>query len=379
MMDDHFLPGSQQRRRSNEDDREMISISVQAQDFVDDDEILFHKVAEHDEKTDEQVAERDLSEPERGDGTCSSDDSPEAMIRQDNKFISLFRGFLVAFLLAATVATVTLVYRYLSGKEKEKFLAEYHLISDSLASSMFLDMRLMFWMAHTISKSITLANLMHDSPVTNFTIPSDLWDGITLESRWIAEHLVVSWIPFLYSDEERVAFEAHARDTSLLEIHGSPENPSCHVCGGHPNMRVGSGSSIIDLGNSKFTCEDVYTAGEQGLIPAEFCPFVQRRVKTNCDCMDSPDRWSYDNGTSIRERTVQDGLFRFLDEDDVVAVDEEFGKAPYGRWLLVIFDGPSFTTLNFAPTVPHFETHSQLRCMDLVLPLSIAVQHCTMS
>jgi hypothetical protein len=299
-----------------------------------DEEIDFCAVDDYERDGESLVENKDTaSESEHGNGAIDApaDDSPEAIIRHENKVIALFRGFFIAFLIAATVVTVSLVYVYISQKEKETFLAEYHSLTDTLTSSLFLDLRLMFWMAHTMSKSITLATLMDNKPVTNFTIPSDIWDGITLESRWVAEHIVVSWIPFLYTDDERTAFEAHVRGNEAIEE--EYENPVCHVCGGNPGMVIEDEAITIELGNSIFSCGDVFAAGAQGLIPAEFCFAVGERVAAICGCSEPPGSPS-GGSNEIQPRDLQDGIFRFSEsEEEVVLVDQEFGQAPYGMYI----------------------------------------------
>jgi hypothetical protein len=126
-------------------------------------------------------------------GTNARDDSPEAIVRQETQYITLFRVLVIAFLLSAAALTVTFVYLYMTKLQKDRFQDEYTALSRTVISSLYLDLRLNFWIAHTLTKAVTLAITVKGEPVTNFTLPTDLWNGLTEEARFVTDQFTVSW------------------------------------------------------------------------------------------------------------------------------------------------------------------------------------------
>jgi class 3 adenylate cyclase len=200
-----------------------------------------------------------------------------------------------------------------------------------MISSLFLDIRLNFWIAHSLSQSVSLAMEMSNQPVTNFSIPPDLWDGVTREARWVAEHVTASWIPFLNTDADREEFEAFVRASSTEIEVSDQKNPVCHVCAGNPNMIVIDESVVVDPGGIKFTCGEVYHAGRIGGIPADVCPALQNFLKAGCPCKEVPTANQTDlSFNETGDWDIQRGLFRFARDDvNATPVHQEYGQAPY--------------------------------------------------
>jgi hypothetical protein len=211
-------------------------------------------------------APSDQTSPRRHNSQAA--DSPEAIIKRDNKAVGLLRHAFALLLVVSAIATVVFVYRHMSRNEKAQFTSEYESLASTLVSSLFLDLRLNFWIAHTLSKSVTLAMLSKGESATNFTLPPRLWESVTQEARFVSEVLVVSWIPFLYSDEERLAFEENVRSSVDGSTSGNGTSyPACHVCEGNPDMVIENEMADVEVHGLSFKCGMVYWGGRNGGIP----------------------------------------------------------------------------------------------------------------
>jgi Adenylate and Guanylate cyclase catalytic domain len=260
-----------------------------------------------------------------GESSKQEEDSPEAIVKRETMVITLFRCLLIAVLVLAAVATVTSVYLYTSNSEKNKFKSEYEILAATLLSRLFLDMRGNYWIAHTISRSVSLSMAMADKPPTNFTMPRPVWEGVTEEARWISNGVSVSWIPFLFNDEERATFEAHVLETNGNGDAGAGTYGVCHICDGNPDLIVEDESTAVKHGGMSFTCGDAYYAARNGGFPDPYCPLVAAAVEPVCPCVERAVQ--DEEGASNRTRTFGEGLYRFSPDGD--AVDQEYGQAPY--------------------------------------------------
>jgi Adenylate and Guanylate cyclase catalytic domain len=266
---------------------------------------------------------------------AASADAPDEIIRRDNQTVMLLRVVFTMLLVFAAGATSMAVHRHISNAEKLEFASEYESLSSTLLSSLFLDMRNNFWIAHTISKSVTLAMKMTELPPTNFTIPFDLWASVTQEARIVSEALVVSWIPFLYTDEERVTFEEYAR-SSAGDSSNSISYPTCHACGGDPGMVVEDETVDVEIHGLQLKCGAVYWAGLSGEIPPIGCPLVQEAVSRGCSCIPSQGR-PQENTTvdTAVEHTMKDGICTFQEEvHNGTLVNQEYGTTPYAPMFI---------------------------------------------
>jgi Adenylate and Guanylate cyclase catalytic domain len=264
-------------------------------------------------------------------------DSPEEIIRTDNHTVRLLRTILPILLVIAAVSTVTSVYRYMSRKENDQFLSEYESLSSMLLSSLLSDMRQNFWIAHTLSKSATLAMLMKNNPVTNFTIPPRLWDSVTKEARVVSESLVVSWIPFLYTDYERATFEQYIRSSPEHDNYEADISfPTCHVCDGDPNMMIEDESVDVEIHGLVFKCGAVFKSGFDGGIPSAGCPVVQKAVSETCTCSEQKSIGTTTQTGNGNKRTMSDGLSKFIGEsNNYTLADQEYGEAPYAPMFTI--------------------------------------------
>jgi Adenylate and Guanylate cyclase catalytic domain len=265
--------------------------------------------------------------PPEHESSKQAQDSPEEIVRRETQFITLLRSFLIlAYVLAAAVA-VTFVYLFTSKNEQEKFRSGYDALSATLLSSLFMDMRLNFMIAHTVSRSVSLSLAMSEKPVTNFTMPRPLWEGVTEEARWIADDVSVSWIPFLFTDEERITFEAH-----VLEKNGNASSETgsylpCYGCRGDPDLVVEDESLLANFGGMEFTCGEAYYGARTGRFPQTHCPYIIEAIENLCTCVPRPDQPAELASGDAPGRTFDRGIYRFSDDGNTV--DQEFGQAPY--------------------------------------------------
>jgi Adenylate and Guanylate cyclase catalytic domain len=275
----------------------------------------------------EQHQHNEANDPNQSHNEQS--DAPEAIIRRENQVIRLLRILTALFLLLAAAATVTFIYLYLSRNQMDRFQSEYTALSSTLASSLFLDMRLNFWIARTLSKTVSLAMVMSNQPVTNFTIPASLWDGVTEEARWVGDHIVVSWIPFLYTDEERLAFEDHARSSSGYERPVNSTKSPCYICG-DPTSVVQDPSTPVELTGLTFTCGDVYESGIDGAIPPDLCQTAKEVLEPICPCVNASQNENQTHNGVLNNGAhwnPNDGLYTY--GDGVYPIHQDFGQAPY--------------------------------------------------
>jgi hypothetical protein len=231
----------------------------------------------------------------------------------------------------------------MTQNEKDTFLSEYDGVASSLVSSLFLDLRLNFWMARLLASTITLTMEATGQPATNLTISAPRWDAITQEARIVGSASIVSWIPFLYNDAERQAFEDRVRQTELHEE--ALVHPPCYLCDGDPNQVFQNTDDEVEvLGFGTFTCEQMYYGAKSGAIPPETCPVLRTYTDPICNCIQTLDaessidvsETSTVNQTSssqidnIVPWSVDQGLFRLVkNEGGVVAISQELESAPY--------------------------------------------------
>jgi Adenylate and Guanylate cyclase catalytic domain len=272
------------------------------------------------------VFSSESEEPRHHSPLIEQDDSPEVIVRRENQVIRLLRIVTGMFLLLAAAATVTFIYLYLSQNQMDRFRSEYNALASTLVSSLHLDLRLNFWTAHTISKAVSLAIAMGNQPVTNFTIPDNLWDGVTQVARWSGEGVVASWIPFLYTDQQRIDFEAHVR---TIDAGRKGEDP-CYICGG-PGLVVQDESASAEIASVSFTCGEAYRGGLNGAIPRDVCDSAQVALAEMCPCKPMSTYTAEVENGQTPTWSLSDGLYTFLGEDqqNITRVSREFGQAPY--------------------------------------------------
>ena len=63
--------------------------------------------------------------PEGADSSSDGQDSPEALVRKDNKAVSVARFVIIAVLVLSAVATSCFVYMFTRDSEREAFKSEF--------------------------------------------------------------------------------------------------------------------------------------------------------------------------------------------------------------------------------------------------------------
>jgi hypothetical protein len=134
----------------------------------------------------------------------------------------------------AASATITFVYIYTHNSESDTFASEYDAVASTLAKSLLLDIQLNFWLARTLASTVTLALETTGRSETNMTISAPRWVAITQQAFFVAEVGMASWIPFLYSDDDRRSFEEYVHEVDAGE--DRVVNPPCYLCGDNQNF-----------------------------------------------------------------------------------------------------------------------------------------------
>jgi hypothetical protein len=289
------------------------------------------------------------STPDLGTTTPKSnkdvEDSPEAIVRVENKAITWVRVLVLLVLLLAASATVTFVYIFTHNSETDTFASEYDAVASTLAKSLLLDMRLSFWLARTLASTVTLALETTGQPSTNMTISTARWNAITQQALFVTDVAAASWIPFLYDDDDRRTFEAYVRESTEDRV----VNPPCYLCGSNQDLVFDNRDDKVDVpGIGVYTCGVLYDGARDGGVPENSCQLVKDIVEGICHCVeqsssDSRPESIYQGPSNETVRwTADKGLFRLSGEDESpVAVSQEYGTAPYAPMFVINGGNPA--------------------------------------
>jgi hypothetical protein len=184
-------------------------------------------------------------------------------------------------------------------------------------------------MARTLASTVTLALETTGQPVTNMTIFTQRWKAITQQAFFVTDVATVSWIPFVYTDNERKIFEAYVRDTIPKE--DTFVNPPCHLCG-DPDIVFENRDDQVDVtGVGVYKCGELYDGGAVGGIPENACSLIVEMTEHVCHCVErSLNQTLSASSSEFVPWNIDKGLFQFVDLDkSPVAVSREYGRAPY--------------------------------------------------
>lgn len=247
-------------------------------------------------------------------------DSPEQIIKRENRVIFLIRIVVVLVLISAAVSTAAIVYTVTSQAEQSSFETEFDAVASKIVDSLVADTALKFWMARTLANSISLALELTGLPISQLSIPQSKWERATQEIKFVARSHLVSWSPFLFSDEDRQSFEEYTRTKEFLV---GAEKP-CFVCNGDPNQIFNNPETFFDIpGFGTYTCETIETAGRRGIIPTENCELNMVITAPYCVCQEIPE------GVQVTTNILDmpESVFRI--EDGVGPVAEDSGQDLY--------------------------------------------------
>jgi hypothetical protein len=258
-----------------------------------------------------------------------NDDSPEAIVRVENRVITWVRCLVLVVLVLAASATVTFVYVYTHNSEIDTFISEYEAVASTMTKSLLLDLQLSFWLARTLASTVTLAMEATGQPATNMTISPHRWEAITQHALYGTYVEIASWIPFLYTDNDRQSFEEYAREN--VSRHDGSENPPCYLCGGDPNLAFENVDDLVDVpGIGFYSCGQLDEGARKNRdVPENACPVLMDIVQPVCRCSTQSTISSVDM-SEVVPWTIDQGLFRLLESDDAsVPVSREHGTSPY--------------------------------------------------
>jgi Adenylate and Guanylate cyclase catalytic domain len=252
-------------------------------------------------------------------------DSPDVLVRSEDLAIRVLRILLIWVILMVAGATVSFVYIFTSRIENNAFAAEYEAVASTIVSAAMEDMRSKLSVARSLAATVTLAIENTGQPVSNLTISRNGWDSLTIESRY-RSNSGATWLPFLFTDEERRAYEAHSNQSS------SEDHPPCYFCGEDEPFE--NKDDQVELpGVGKFACWEIMFGGKNGLVAKDLCPLLQAKVAETCRCMETlAVAGSQSEGATdeVPDRKPDQGIYELLDDDGTTrASDQQFDSGPY--------------------------------------------------
>jgi Adenylate and Guanylate cyclase catalytic domain len=259
-------------------------------------------------------------------------DSPEVLVRREDLAIRVLRILLLLGILLVAGATVSFGYIFTSKSEHIAFATEYEAVAPTIVSAAMMDMRSKLSVARSLAATVTLAIENTGQPVSNLTISSDSWSSLTIESRF-RSNSGATWLPFLYTDEERRDYEAYTR-RSITASNSEASNPPCYFCNGNMNQAFENANDEVELpGVGTYACWELMYAGTHGIIAKDLCPLLQSKVSETCVCIEAPggaESPSEAEARAIPERKPDQGIFGLFDDDGMTQTqDQQFDSGPY--------------------------------------------------
>jgi class 3 adenylate cyclase len=298
-----------------------------------------------------QRDERDLeSAPSHVPVTTNRRDSPEALTRNDTRWINclriLFFGTLAVVAVSISLATYEVLYR----TEYKTFQSEFEKTAARIQQLFLQDLSLKLWIAHLalyslheISSGLVNVNLQ-------FLEDLDLAQAITYWER-------VGWSPLLRTEAERETWEAYAKQT--IKESRNASNGVCYVCG--KGMQVGSPNSVVNVpGEGDISCNIVEWGGLSGYIPSVDCDLISA-IMAPCQCQKA----TANSAAKVQNTTmphVADFIFGIKNGKEV---SEERG--PYSPIWQGVPRAPNHALLYDQMSDP-FRRHALMAMLDSKLP-----------
>lgn len=257
-------------------------------------------------------------------------DTPEKLVRRENRAIRISRIGAILILVVATVTTSLLIHGFMSKSEEEAFNSNFKMVSGKIVESMKADATLKFWMARSLANTVTLALDKGASTATNLTLPPTIWERITQEARFTGNGNLVAWSPLLLTESARQDFEAF----SATQEFTIGANPVCFVCGAELRGYSNPGDMVELTGFGSYPCSQIENSGRLGIIPEENCEAISLASSASCRCADLPN----DSVVVDNKMVVPAEIFQ-VDENsgNVVTVPSESG--PYSPlWQTTVLE-----------------------------------------
>jgi hypothetical protein len=164
--------------------------------------------------------------------STGNQDSPQALVRQENRVVKILRNVIFVALSFAAVGTVSLVYIFARSSERETFSNEYEAISRFVIDALVDDLGRFVWAGQTVSSAVTMAMTAYNVTPRNLAIPRVQWNELTAGLRAATGSKFLSWSPFIRNDIERGEFESFVSELEEKGyFKGGGEHPVCFVCG----------------------------------------------------------------------------------------------------------------------------------------------------
>eukprot|EP00934_Nitzschia_sp_Nitz4_P002739 Nitzschia sp. Nitz4//scaffold111_size72815//56756//60609//NITZ4_005798-RA/size72815-snap-gene-0.111-mRNA-1//-1//CDS//3329533204//2729//frame0 len=255
------------------------------------------------------------------DGSRSNDQhSPESLVRQENKQVRVIRAMVVLVLLIASILTSYFVYHVTRDSQEASFEDAFIIIASKLTTVMVSDLSLKFWMANSLSETVSTMLELSDERVSSFMMDQGQWEKLTKGARVRANANMVSWNPLLNTDKERQEFEDLAGGQQLL----IGTEPECLLCG-MEDRGFSNPEDFVDLtGFGIYTCGALENGGRRGVFPLLVCALAVQTVQEVCHCVDLPA------GSNVVENNIESPQELFMVNEtsqEVVAVP--YSQPPY--------------------------------------------------
>jgi hypothetical protein len=254
--------------------------------------------------------------------SCARRDSPEDLVRRENRAIRYVKLFAILVLLTAALGTAGLIFQYTKGSEQASFQNDFVLISEAITRSLLQDAEAYVNSAQSIATAITILIEAYNTTQLDFSVPLSRYKSLTAEI--VKSAYYVGWSPLIRSDEERLQFEAMI-DTRVKEgFFDETKHPPCYLCGGE-NMAPSKPEAVVLFpGVGQYQCDDLDLAGRYGLIENGACPYVASLMLETCSCEQSSTK------VDVREqRSPSAGIFRYGVDGNFTIQDEPWEGGPY--------------------------------------------------
>jgi class 3 adenylate cyclase len=253
--------------------------------------------------------------------------SPEALIRRENRAITVLKIVCIVVLLAGAGAAAGFIFIFTSGSQKKMFKSDFSLISQSMVDSLLDDLGFYFRSAQSISDSLSIVMKASNASHIDFSISLPDYRLMTAEAAKVGHF--VTWSPLLRNDAERTRFESMVAAKQESGFFDEGLSPPCFVCGSE-SMRPSTPNEIVRFsGDGEYTCLVLDESGRRGIIAPGICPLVTEYVLEKCSCVPTDTRFSKHN-----TRNASQGIFRIAGDENGTLVDEPWSGGPYlPMWL----------------------------------------------
>jgi class 3 adenylate cyclase len=243
----------------------------------------------------------------------SNQDSPESLVRNENKAFQILRALLVISFVVGAVGSAAFVYIFIRNSEEETFTSEYEAITSLIVGVLSSDIARVFYSGRSAAIVTSLAMTAYNVTASDLVIPNSEWAA--LSSTFIAGTTspYMSWSPLLRNDVERKEFETFVDILDNEGVFSGGEFPACYMCGSS-NQGVTNPLHEVELGAyGTYSCGYIERFGRSGGISEGQCTVLIQGVSSGLlDCRCGP----VDYNANDESRSPAQGIFRYEASDD---------------------------------------------------------------